>query len=84
MALGALSASPGLRASAPDAERMQAALNQALLGLPFLRAIAVADVHGNVVTSTNGSEAGIRINMDQLGPRGPVGSSSIGPLIMGR
>lgn len=84
MALDALSASPVLRASAPDAERMQAALSQALLGLPFLRAIAVVDVHGNVVASTNGSEAGMRVNMDQLGPRGPLGRSSIGPLIMGR
>ena len=84
MALDALSASPVLRASAPDAERMQAALNQALLGLPFLRAIAVVDVHGNVLVSTTASESGMRINMDKLGPRGPAGRSSMGPLIMGR
>ncbi|BEU96025.1 PAS domain S-box protein [Acidovorax sp. DW039] len=84
MALEALSTSPALRAVNADTERTQAALNQALLGLPYLRSIAVLDAYGNVLTSTNPREAGLRVDLERLGPVGPPGRGSMGSLVMGR
>jgi len=65
MALDALAISPALRAAVPDAAAIQAALNQTLSGLPFLRTIAVADAQGNILASTSPSEAGIRIDLER-------------------
>ena len=84
MALDALAISPALRADVPDAAAIQAALNQTLSGLPFLRTIAVADAHGNILASTTSSEAGIRIDLERLGPRNVGGRAVLGPLVMGR
>jgi len=84
MALDALAMSPVLRAAVPDAAAIQAALNQTLSGLPFLRTIAVADAHGNMLASTTSSEAGIRIDLERLGPRNVGGRAVLGPLVMGR
>ena len=84
MALDALAISPALRADVPDAAAIQAALNQTLSGLPFLRTIAVADAHGNILASTSPSEAGIRIDLERLGPRNVGGRAVLGPLVMGR
>lgn len=84
MALGALAASAVLRSATPDPRAALTTLNQTLSGLPFLRAIALADVHGNILVSSNPAENGTRIDLDRLGPRGSGGRAVLGPLVPGR
>lgn len=84
MALDALAVSPVLRAAALDATALRTALNQTLLGLPFVRTIAVVDVQGQILVSSNAAETGMRIDLERLGARGSDGRVTLGPLVMGR
>ncbi|SEK77201.1 PAS domain S-box-containing protein [Roseateles sp. YR242] len=41
-------------------------MNRVLLGLPFLRSIAVLDSHGRVLASTNADEVGLEVPMQRM------------------
>jgi PAS domain S-box-containing protein len=83
-ALGALADTTALRSPAGDPAQTEAALRQALAGAPYLRAIAVVDIGGRIVASSVEGEAGLEIEVAQLGPVAANGGSAIGPFLRGR
>ncbi|MFN7152747.1 MAG: PAS domain S-box protein [Acidovorax sp.] len=84
LALEALSSSPALNAASSDPRGMADALNQALVGLSFLRGLAVVDTGGRVVASTLEGDAEIFVDLPLLGPRVIPGQSALGGLLAGR
>lgn len=59
-------------------------LNQTLIGLPFLRSIAVLDSRGRVVTSTVPRDVGQQVQLRMLGPLPSVDRDSLGGFVSGR
>lgn len=69
-----LAASPSLRT----------VVNQALVGLPFLRSVAVLDAQGRVLMTSNARDSGVQIDLARLGPMPNLGRDAIGPRLPGR
>jgi len=82
----ALSAMADLLAAQPlgDATTIGPSLNQALVGLPFLRSVAVVDRQGTVLASTSSGDYGRVINVRRLGPWPEPGRDRLGGFIAGR
>lgn len=64
--------------------RMSPVLSQALVGLPFVRSIAVLDVQGRVVASSSPADVGVSIDLARLGRTPSPGEVRIGPRVNGR
>ncbi|WP_226444707.1 PAS domain S-box protein [Acidovorax radicis] len=84
LALEALSGAPALNAASADPRSMAEALQQALVGLPFLRGLAVVDASGRVVASTLAGDADIFVDRALLGPQVRPGQSALGGVLAGR
>ena len=82
----ALSAMADLLAAQPlgDATTIGPSLNQALVGLPFLRSVAVVDRQGTVLASTAAGDFGRVIQVSRLGPWPEPGRDRLGGFIAGR
>lgn len=82
----ALSAMADLLVAQPlgDATAIGPTLNQALVGLPFLRSVAVVDRQGTVLASTVAADFGHVIDVRRLGPWPEPGSDRLGGFIAGR
>ena len=65
-----------------DPARLQ--LEQAPLGLPYLRGVALLDLHGHVLASANPAERGLRLDLRALGAMPAVGQDRLAPLLPGR
>ncbi len=59
-------------------------LSQTLVGLPVLRSLAVLDLQGHVLASSEAAEVGSLLDLRALGPLPPAGRESSGPFIAGR
>lgn len=59
-------------------------LNQAMVGLPFLRSLAVVDVQGRVLTSTVPRDVGVTVDLQRLGAWPAIDRDRIGPFVAGR
>lgn len=59
-------------------------LNQALIGLPFLRSLAVLDSRGRVLTSTVARDIGQQIDLAALGPWPAADRDRLGGFVPGR
>lgn len=84
IALASLAELLSRRGGLDNADRLAANLSQALLGLPFLRSVAVLDPQGHVMASTSSMSLGLRVPMELLGPLPAAGHDSIGPPLPGR
>ena len=62
----------------------QPILSQMLVGLPFVRAAAVIDARGSIVSSTMPAETGLSIDVRRIGPWPAPGSDAIGPFVAAR
>lgn len=83
----ALASMAELLAAQPAADATEigpSVLNQALIGLPFLRGVAVLDRQGNVLTSSLPAESGRMIDLRMLGPWPAAGRDRLGALVPGR
>ncbi len=82
----ALSAMADLLVAQPlgDATTIGPTLNQALVGLPFLRSVAVVDRQGTVLASTAAGDFGRVIDVRRLGPWPELGRDRLGGFIAGR
>lgn len=67
-----------------DATLLQPLLSQALLAQPVLRGVAVLDLHGQVLASSDPREPGLRIDLTLLEPLPPPGRERLLPLLPGR
>ncbi len=89
LAFGTLSRLPPMRTATDASSSMVDAMQQVLSSLPFLRGMAVVDAKGHVIASTSAPDAGIAVNLGQLGDdqsaslSGP-GKIQIGPMLPGR
>jgi len=83
LTLRTLSESINLQPTAEPA-RLQPLLSQSLLGLPFLRSVAVLDLRGQVLASTVPSELGLQLELRQFGTLPPAGGEILAPLLPGR
>ena len=63
---------------------LQPLLSQALLGLPFMRGVAVLDQQGLVLASSDLADVGLRLDMAKLGILPADGSDRLLPLLPGR
>ena len=63
---------------------LQPLLSQALLGLPFMRGVAVLDQQGLVLASSDLTDVGLRLDMGKLGILPADGSDRLLPLLPGR
>ena len=59
-------------------------LNQTLIGLPFLRSIAVLDSRGKVITSTVARDIGQSVDLHVLGPWPATDRDRLGGFVPGR
>lgn len=84
LALEALADSSSVQAASQDPAAATAALQQALVGLPYLRALAVVDREGRVLASSHPEEIGMVLNLAALGPQVAPGQTVLGPLVPGR
>ncbi|OWQ84702.1 hypothetical protein CDN99_23485 [Roseateles aquatilis] len=50
-----------------EAEHLGDHFNHVLVGLPFIRSVALLDARGRVLTSTNADEVGLAIRLDDFG-----------------
>ena len=64
-----------------DLTRMDALLGQTLVGLPFMRSVAMLDMQGQVLSSTASSELGLLIDLRVLGPLPVPGAERLGGLL---
>ncbi|BDT67621.1 sensor histidine kinase RcsC [Comamonadaceae bacterium OS-1] len=64
--------------------RADALLSQALVGLPFVREIAVLDASGSVQASSLAADIGVRVGMGRLGALPAADQDKIGPFEAGR
>jgi PAS domain S-box-containing protein len=83
LTLRTLGESMALQASG-EPGRLQPLLSQSLLGLPFLRSVAVLDLHGQVLASSIEAEQGLHLDMTKLGPLPPPNGEALLPLLPGR
>ena len=60
------------------------ALQQMLISLPQLRALAVLSLDGRVHGSSVPGEIGLKVDMARLGPLPPLGKDALGPYVAGR
>jgi len=60
------------------------ALQQMLISLPQLRAMAVLGKDGRVHGSSVPGEIGLKVDMARLGPLPPMGKDALGPYVAGR
>lgn len=68
-----------------DTAEIGSLLNQCLVGLPFLRSMAVVDASsGRVLTSTDARDRGVAITVSRLGALPTAGGESLGGWIAGR
>ena len=70
--------------AAANGAALQPLLRQALLGLPFMRGVAVLDPQGLVLASTDPAELGLRLDMAKLGSLPADGGTLLLPLLPGR
>jgi PAS domain S-box-containing protein len=63
---------------------MAAAMSQSLLSLPHLRGIAVVDLNGVIVASSDTAELGRSIDLARLGTQPPAARDILGPFASGR
>ena len=84
LALASLSDSAQLHTATIDPAKWDAALAQALVGIPYLRALAVVDLNGQVVASSVRGERGMSIDVAKLGTWAQEGRDALGPYIAGR
>lgn len=70
-------------ATAP-VEGRSVALTAMLMSLPQLRAVAVLDIQGHVLASSDAADSRRSIDLSALGPLPPDGRDRIGPYIKGR
>ena len=82
----ALASMADLLASQADADATAAGpvLGQALVGLPFLRSVAVLDRQGTVLASTFPDDIGRRVDIARLGPWPRLGTDRLGGYLAGR
>ncbi|MDC6170457.1 ATP-binding protein [Paucibacter sp. XJ19-41] len=83
LALATLNESVALQ---PNTEpgRLQPLLAQAMPGLPFMRSLAVLDLHGHVLASSTLAERGLRIDLRLLGTLPAEGRDLLAPPQAGR
>ncbi|WP_200844399.1 cache domain-containing protein, partial [Raoultella sp. 18072] len=84
MVLFSLSQTPLLQAGAADRDGTENAMRQVLTALTFARSVAVVDLEGQVLASTDPAASGIRIDTARLGPLPAARIQRIGPLFPGR
>lgn len=72
------------RAEATQLQSLQPLLSQALLAQPMLRGIAVLDLQGQVLASSDPREQGLRLNVSMLGQLPQSEQSRLLPLLPGR
>ncbi|APW40564.1 hypothetical protein RD110_08570 [Rhodoferax koreense] len=80
-ALATLAELPGVAEAAQRPGQVNPALSQMLLGMPFIRAMAVLDRQGRVLDATQPAELGLVIEMQRLGPWPSAGRDAIGPFV---
>ncbi|MCU7374121.1 PAS domain S-box protein [Paucibacter sp. O1-1] len=83
LALATLSESVALQAST-EPGRLQPLLTQAMPGLPFMRGLAILDLHGHVLASSMPVERGLRVDLRLLGPLPAEGRDLLAPPQAGR
>lgn len=84
LALASLSESAQLHAATVTRPEGDATLAQALVGIPYLRALAVVDLGGQIVASSVRGERGLSIEVGKLGTWAKEGRDALGPYIAGR
>lgn len=84
LVLSTLSQTPALHAGAMDRSATEDAMRQVLTALTFVRSVAVLNLEGQVLASTDPAAAGLRIDRARLGPLPTLRSQRIGPLLPGR
>ena len=67
-----------------DATVIGPVLSQALVGLPFLRSVAVVDRQGTVLASTAAGDAGRQVDVRRFGAWPEVGRDRLGSYLPGR
>lgn len=72
------------RERALDPSLADATLSQALVGLPFMRSLALVDLGGQVLASTARGDSGRIIQLRALGHLPPIGQESLGKAVPGR
>jgi PAS domain S-box-containing protein len=84
IALSGLARAPALEHLPAAPEAAQAALEQVLVGLPFVRSVAVLDLQGHVLASSVAGEAGQTVNMEPLGKLPSGERDAVGPFVAAR
>jgi len=67
-----------------DATRLGEMLNQMLIGMPYLRSVAVMDAEGRVLASTSALDRDLRISPALLAPLPPLSQDVLLPFLQGR
>ncbi|TDP62518.1 ATP-binding protein [Roseateles toxinivorans] len=67
-----------------NAARLQPQLAHALVGMPFLRGVALLNLRGEVLASSAPSEVGLVVDMGGLGPIPAAGTERLQALLPGR
>ncbi len=67
-----------------DAESARALFDQTLLGLPFLRSLALIDAQGQVLASSRPREIGLQLPLQRWGRLPGYGAEALLPLMPGR
>lgn len=70
--------------SSGNATEIGPALNQSLVGLPFLRSLSIVDRQGSVLTSTASRDFGRVIDLRSLGEWPAPGRDHLGGFVLGR
>ena len=83
-ALAHLADAPSFLDSLGKPGQANTSLAQMLVGLPFVRAAAVIDSRGTVLSSSLPAEAGLSLDMKPLGPWPASGRDAIGPFVAAR
>jgi PAS domain S-box-containing protein len=84
LAMGALAESAALRELSGEQDAIKPLLEQALISLPYLRAMAVLDDSGRVLSSTSAADKGLVVQVGRLGPVMEPGRNAMGKLVLGR
>lgn len=70
--------------SAPDSAEVRAAMQQTLVSLPFLRAVAIIDAEGLVMGSTDPADLQVVIDLRTLGESTGKAMAGLGPYVAAR
>jgi PAS domain S-box-containing protein len=84
VALHALGDDLSRRPDLAEALRVRPVLQQALVGLPYVRSVGLLDEAGQVLISTSEADAGQRVDLARLGPAALPGTVSLGGFLPGR